>query len=121
MARQKTGNWNREKESYLVNPDPQSELRARSHVRFRDLMVDFGHNDPVTQANIKKLTEEEERIGRTVDGEPDGANRIKDLSASVQLRRFPPYHQWFVHLNGERLEDLGAFTTIEAAQKAAAP
>jgi hypothetical protein len=106
----------REKEPFIRAPEPIPQP-----VRFGDLMIDYGHDDPTTSASIKKLTEEEERCGILVTDQPDNANRLKDLSASVQLRRFPPYHQWFVYLNGERLKDLGAFTTIEAAQKAAAP
>ena len=81
-------------------------------------VITYGHGDVTTQANIKKIAEEEERNGKPISNQQDGACRYKDLSEGYQLRQFPPYYFWRVFKDGTPLS-LGDFTHIAAAETAA--
>src|SRR5262245_41662558 len=102
--------YDTEKEPFLREPEPSAP------VRFGDMMISYGKDDPVTQANLKKLSEEEERMGTEVHGKE--YTRVKQLGEGYELRRFKPYHFWRCFKNGVQIETVGDYTDLKRAEDA---
>jgi hypothetical protein len=102
--------WNREKEPFLeatqeLQPQPVGDV------------ISYGPEDPVTQANLRKLSEEEERCGTPVTGQGD-IDRIKNFPGGLQARRRRPNFFWRVFDQDGNDIGLGDWTDLQRLEKA---